>query len=82
VVIVAKSNARKRHPLGERIDQMIRERGLSQRKLAQLVDLRVATISDLINAAEPNPTLDTLNRLAVAFGCSVSDLLGEKKPGG
>lgn len=51
--------------------------GLTQAEVAERAGLHVITMSRLEND-QANPTLQTLQRLATALGCTVSDLLGTK----
>lgn len=47
------------------------EKGLTQKDLAQLTGISQADISRIENG-DANPTLDTIQRLAVALGCTLS----------
>lgn len=52
--------------------------GLTQVQLAERAGLTQPTISKVLNG-EATPTLDTAQRLAVAFGCSTDDLFPSKE---
>ena len=51
-------------------------RGLTQEKLAELVDLNIRTVQK-IEAGDVNILLTTVMRLRTALGCSWSELLGK-----
>ncbi len=52
-----------------------RHRGLTQKDLAAATGLNQAYISELESGAKPNPSIDTLRRLARELGVSLEDLL-------
>jgi len=51
------------------------ERGFSQEKLARLADLAFPTIAKIESGETPNPTIDTVKKIAAALGMSIDDLL-------
>lgn len=62
-------------PIGERLAALRREKGLSQAKLAKLLNLGTSTIANYeLNKRTPDPA--TLKRLADFFDVSVDYLLG------
>jgi transcriptional regulator with XRE-family HTH domain len=50
-------------------------KGLSQEKLARLADVANNTLIKMESGENQNPTLDTLKKVAKAFGVSVDDLI-------
>lgn len=64
--------------LAETVRQLRECRGLDQKQLAGLVKTSHSRISDIENG-KGNPTLETLQRLAVALGTTVEYLVREKK---
>ena len=63
-----------RQLLGERILRIRHELGLSQEELAFRCEMQPSHIG-FIERGQRNPTLDTLERVALGLGVSVSDLL-------
>lgn len=51
------------------------KRGLTQVELAKKLRMKQAHLAMLESGAKPNPTLETLRRLAKALRCKVSDLV-------
>ena len=65
--------------VGERIQARMKELGISQNKLARLAQLSQSGLSSIISGAS-SPKENTLQAIAAALGCSVSDLLGDAEP--
>jgi transcriptional regulator with XRE-family HTH domain len=63
--------------LKDRIRDLRQARGWTQTELAKHANLRQGTITNLETGARDNPTRDTLDKLAAAFGITVQELLGE-----
>ena len=51
------------------------KRGLTQVELAKKLRMKQAHVAMLESGAKPNPTLDTLRRLAKALKCSITELV-------
>lgn len=51
------------------LDVRREEAGITKAELAKLVGMKPEVIRRLFTATAPNPTLDTVVRLAVALGC-------------
>lgn len=64
--------------LKERISDLMAERGWSQKQLASESGVVFATINRLLNRNSYNPSLDTLEGIAQAFGLSVVELLQDE----
>ena len=65
--------------LGERLRQLREDLGISQMKMALLVDLTTGHYS-MLESGERCPNLDTLNRIAKGLGITLAELLQEDKP--
>ena len=52
-------------------------KGWNQKELADRADLHPTSIGLLLKSARPNPGIDTIQKLAGAFGLSVSQFIGE-----
>ncbi len=63
--------------IGARIRLYRKSRGLSQAKLAEMIGVKQNTISSY-ESGERTPDYDTIEALADAFNCRISDLIQEK----
>lgn len=61
--------------IGKNIKQLRQEKGLSQDRLSKLSDLSLNTVVKIELDDTPNPTIETMQRIAKALGVSVDDLL-------
>ena len=61
--------------LANNIKKLREAKGLSQEKLARLADVANNTLIKMESGENQNPTLDTLKKVAKAFGVSVDDLI-------
>ncbi|OGZ44489.1 MAG: hypothetical protein A2719_05195 [Candidatus Ryanbacteria bacterium RIFCSPHIGHO2_01_FULL_45_22] len=61
--------------IGKNIKRYRQERGLSQDKLSKLSDLSLNTVVKIELDESPNPTIETIQRIAKALEVSVDDLL-------
>ena len=61
--------------VGKNIKRYRQEKGLSQDKLSKLADLSLNTVVKIELDESPNPTIETIQRIAKAFAVSVDDLL-------
>lgn len=64
------------HMQGLRIKEIMQEKGITQKKLAE--DIGVAEIS-LSRSLRGNPTLDTLERIAAALNVPITELFSTDK---
>ena len=62
------------NPLGRNLKSLREKRGLSQDRLAKLADVANNTIIKIEQGENPNPTLETLKKIAKALGVSIDDL--------
>ena len=61
--------------IGKNIKKFRLDKGLSQDKLSKLADLSLNTVVKIELDESPNPTIETIQRIAKALGVSVDDLL-------
>jgi len=65
----------KNENLAKNMERLRKQKGLSQEKLARLADVANNTIIKMESGENKNPTLETLRKVAKAFGVSVNDLI-------
>lgn len=61
--------------IGKNIKKFRQDKELSQDKLSKLADLSLNTVVKIELDESPNPTIETIQRIAKALGVSVDDLL-------
>ena len=61
--------------IGKNIKRFRQDKGLSQDKLSKLADLSLNTVVKIELDESPNPTIETVQRVAKALEVSVDDLL-------
>ena len=61
--------------IGKNIKKFRQDKGLSQDKLSKLADLSLNTVVKIELDESPNPTIETIQRIAKALEVSVDDLL-------
>ncbi|MDP2696398.1 MAG: helix-turn-helix transcriptional regulator [bacterium] len=61
--------------IGKNIKRLRQDKGLSQDKLSKLADLSLNTVVKIELDENPNPTIETIQRIAKALAVSVDDLL-------
>jgi len=61
--------------IGKNIKKFRQEKELSQDKLSKLADLSLNTVVKIELDESPNPTIETIQRIAKALSVSVDDLL-------
>ena len=61
--------------IGKNIKRFRQEKGLSQDKLSKMADLSLNTVVKIELDDSPNPTIETIQRIAKALEVSVDDLL-------
>lgn len=64
--------------IGTRIKEMRKARNITQVQLAQMTGISQSSIS-AIEKLTNNPSAVTLKLIAAALGCTVGELIGEKK---
>lgn len=61
--------------LGKNIKRLRKEKGISQDKLSKLADISLNTVVKIELDQSPNPTLETIKKLAKALDVSLDDLI-------
>jgi len=61
--------------IGKNIKKFRQDKELSQDKLSKLADLSLNTVVKIELDESPNPTIETIQRIAKALDVSVDDLL-------
>ena len=61
--------------IGKNIKRYRQDKGLSQDKLSKLADLSLNTVVKIELDESPNPTIETIQRIAKAIDVSVDGLL-------
>jgi len=61
--------------IGNNIKRFRQDKGLSQDRLSKLADLSLNTVVKIELDESPNPTIETIQRIAKALEVSVDDLL-------
>jgi len=61
--------------IGKNIKRFRQDKGLSQDKLSKIADLSLNTVVKIELDESPNPTIETIQRIAKALDVSVDDLL-------
>lgn len=69
------SSNNSKNSIGKNIRNFRQEKGISQDRLSKLADLSLNTIVNIESGGNPNPTIETLNKIANALGVKVDDLL-------
>ena len=61
--------------IGETIRKYRLQKGMSQDKLSKLADVAFHTVVKIESGKTPNPTIDTVKKIAAALDISVDELL-------
>ena len=61
--------------IAKNIKKLRQEKGISQDRLSKLADLSLNTIVNVEAGNNPNPTIETIERIAKAFEVSIDELL-------
>ena len=61
--------------IGKNIKKLRQEKDISQDRLSKLADISLNTVVKLELDENPNPTIETLQKLAKSLGVSVDDLI-------
>lgn len=68
------SSQNRKSIIAKNIKKLRKEKGISQDRLSKLADLSLNTIVNVEAGDNPNPTVETLEKIAEALGVSVGDL--------
>lgn len=63
--------------IGKNIKRLRKEKSISQDKLSKLADISLNTIVKLELDQNPNPTLETLQKVAKAFDITIDELVSK-----
>jgi len=63
--------------IGQNIKRLRKEKAISQDKLSKLADISLNTVVKLELDQSPNPTLETIKKLAKAFDVSIDELVNK-----
>ena len=61
--------------IGKTIRKYRQEKEMSQEALARAADLSLPTIVKIESGETPNPSIDTVKKIAAALGVSIDDLM-------
>ena len=61
--------------IGETIKKYRLQKGISQDKLSKLADVAFHTVVKIESGNTPNPTIDTVRKIAVALGVNINELI-------
>jgi len=67
--------SKEKSKIGETIKKYRLEKGMSQDKLSKLADVAFHTVVKIESGDTPNPTIDTVKKIAFALGVSIDDLM-------
>lgn len=67
-------------PYIEKLKMIKEEKGLSNIEIAKIAETPLATITRIFSGQTPNPTFETISRIALALGVSLDELSGFKQP--
>jgi len=75
VLPMAMSNNNQGSKIAKNLRKIRQDKGISQYRLCKLADLSLNTVVTVESGANPNPTIETLTRIAKALNVGVDDLL-------
>ncbi len=61
--------------IGQNIKKLRKKKSISQDKLSKLADISLNTVVKLELDQSPNPTLDTLKKIAKVLNITIDDLI-------
>ncbi len=61
--------------IGDKIKNLIKQKDMTQEELARKADIPYATLLKIVSGSVENPTIKTMQVLAMALEVSVDDLL-------
>ena len=69
------SNNNPKSKIAKNLKKIRQEKGISQDRLSKLADLSLNTVVTVESGLNPNPTIETLNKISKALNVSVYKLL-------
>jgi transcriptional regulator with XRE-family HTH domain len=67
-------------PYVEKLKMIKEDKNLTNSEIATLSNIPLATITRVFNGQTPNPTFETISRIAIGMGVSLDELCGLKQP--
>ena len=67
-------------PYVEKLKMIKEKKELSLSDIAKVGDIPLATVTRVFNGQTPNPTFETVTRIAIGMGVSLDELAGLKQP--
>lgn len=67
-------------PYVEKLKTIKKDKGLTNKQIADLGNIPLATVTRVFNEATMNPTFETIIGIAKAMGVSLDELVGFKQP--
>ena len=67
-------------PYVEKLKTIKEEKDLTNAEIAKLSNIPLPTITRVFNGQTPNPTFETISRIASALGVSLDEISGLKQP--
>jgi len=64
--------------ISENIRKLRQKKGISQDRLSKEADIALNTVVKIETGESPNPTVETLEKIAKALGVSMADLFKDK----
>ncbi len=64
--------------VSENIRKLRQKKGISQDRLSKEADIALNTVVKIETGENPNPTVETLEKIAKALGVSMADLFKDK----
>jgi transcriptional regulator with XRE-family HTH domain len=64
--------------VSENIRKLRQKKGISQGRLSKEADIALNTVVKIETGESPNPTVETLEKIAKALGVSMADLFKDK----
>ena len=69
------SNSNQGSKIAKNLKKIRQDKGISQDRLSKLADLSLNTVVTVESGTNPNPTIETLTRIAKALEVGVDDLI-------
>jgi len=69
------SNNNQGSKIAKNLKKIRQDKGISQDRLSKLADLSLNTVVTVESGVNPNPTIETLTRIAKALDVSVEDII-------
>lgn len=67
-------------PYVEKLKVIRDDKKITNVEIAKLSNIPLATVTRVFNGQTPNPTFETISRIALALGISLDELIGLKEP--